>query len=94
MYAQYSVAPQITLGVEYQAHQYLTFRGGIEIYGDVYGRPQLFPMNSWGAGISIYPDIETLNDILPFDYSIDYTISKELLNNSGINHSLGINIHF
>ena len=93
-YTQYSVAPQVTIGAEYQAHQYLTFRGGIGIYGDVWGKPQLFPMNNWGAGISIYPDIDALNDILPFEYSIDYTISRELLNTSGINHYLGINIRF
>ena len=93
-YTQYAVAPQITLGAEYQAHQYLTFRAGIGIYGDVWGKPQLFPMNNWGAGLSIYPDIDAINDVVPFTYSIDYTISKELLNISGINHSIGINIRF
>ena len=94
VYAQYSVAPQVIIGAEYQAHQYLTFRAGLGIYGDVWGKPQLFPMNNWGAGLSIFPDIDALNDILPFNYSIDYTISRERINVSGINHSLGINIRF
>jgi len=94
IYSQYSVAPQVVLGAEYEAHQYLTFRGGIGIYGDVWGKPQLFPMNVWGAGLSIYPDIDAINEVVPFTYSIDYTISRELINQSGINHSIGINIRF
>jgi hypothetical protein len=54
----------------------------------------LFPMNNWGVGLTIYPDIEFVNDNLPFTISIDYTIGKELINRTGINHSLALNIHF
>jgi hypothetical protein len=46
VYSQYSVAPVMLLGLEYDAHQYLTFRGGIDLYGDNYGKPCLFPMNN------------------------------------------------
>jgi uncharacterized metal-binding protein len=45
-FTQYSVAPVISIGLEYEAHQYLTFRGGIDVYGDRYEKPQLFPMNN------------------------------------------------
>jgi len=93
-YTQYSVAPVVGLALEYDAHQYLTFRGGMALYGDNYGRPKLFPMNHWGVGLSIYPDIEYVNDNLPFTFSIDYTISNELININGINHSLALTINF
>jgi len=93
-YSQYSVAPVIGLALEYDAHQYLTFRGGMAIYGDNYGKPQLFPMNRWGIGLSIYPNIEYVNDNLPFTFSIDYSVSNELLNINGINHSLALTLNF
>lgn len=93
-YAQYSIAPVISLAAEYEAHKYITFRGGMALYGDNWGQPQLFPMNNWGIGLTIYPDIDYLNDNLPFTFSIDYTISKELLNVNGINHSISLNFNF
>jgi hypothetical protein len=93
-YTQYSVAPIITVGMEYDAHKYVTFRGGMSIYGDNYGKPQIFPMNNWGAGITVYPDLDIINDNLPFYITIDYTISNELINTTGINHSVAININF
>lgn len=93
-YSQYSVAPVIGLAAEYAAHKYLTFRGGMAIYGDNYGEPKLFPMNNWGAGLSIYPDIQLIDDSIPFTLSIDYSISKELINTNGINHSLALIINF
>jgi hypothetical protein len=51
-------------------------------------------MNNWGVGLSIFPDIEFINDNFPFTLSIDYTIAKELINQNGINHSFGINLNF
>ena len=93
-YTQYSVAPVVSLAMEYDAHQYLTFRGGLALYGDNYGKPQLFPMNNWGVGLSLYPDFAFMDDYLPFTFSIDYAISKELINFNGINHSLALTINF
>jgi hypothetical protein len=93
-YSQYSVAPVVSLALEYEAHRYLTFRGGMALYGDNWGKPQLFPMNQWGAGLSIFPEIEYLEDNLPFTFSIDYTISNEFLTQSGINHSIALSLNF
>ena len=93
-YAQYSIAPIISLATEYEAHKYVTFRGGMAIYGDNFGKPQFFPMNNWGVGLTIYPDVEYFNDYLPFTFSVDYTISREYVNINGINHSISLNINF
>jgi hypothetical protein len=51
-------------------------------------------MTNWGAGVSIYPDIDFLNDNLPFGLTIDYTISNELINNTGLNHAIALNFNF
>ncbi|MDR0926519.1 MAG: hypothetical protein LBO69_01970 [Ignavibacteria bacterium] len=93
-YTQYSVAPVVSIGMEYEAHKYITFRGGMGIYGDVYGHPELFPMNQWAGGVSVFPDIDFLNETLPFKFSIDYSVANELVNATGINHTIALTIKF
>lgn len=92
-YLQYSVAPIVSIAAEYEVHPYITLRGGLGIYGDNYGHPEVLPMNHWGTGVSIYPELEILEN-LPFTFSIDYSVSNELLVNTGINHNLSLTINF
>ncbi len=93
-FTQFSKSPTFTLSTEVVAHELLTFRGGIALYGEKWGKPQLLPMNHWGAGISIYPDLSDIVDELPFSFSIDYSVTNELLNFSGISHHISFSVDF
>ncbi len=77
---QHEMSPELVLGIEAVAHEMIAFRGGIGIYGEKLGKAQLFPMNTWGGGISIRPEIKDL----PFKTNIDYTIGSEFIANNGI----------
>ncbi|MFW6276824.1 MAG: hypothetical protein ACOC2K_04010, partial [Bacteroidota bacterium] len=70
---QYHNNPSLIAGVEASVHEMLAFRGGLTLYGDKYGTGELFPMNNWGAGISLRPQLEELFEDIPFDAHIDYT---------------------
>lgn len=85
---QYRVSPDLVLGLEAVLHEVIAFRGGITLYGDKKGVPQLFPMTNWGAGMSIRPFVN--NNVLPFDAHFDYTISREYIKSNKIAHNFSI----
>lgn len=87
---QYERSPYIVLGTEIVAHEMIAFRGGISVYGENENTPQLLPLNRWGAGFSIRPELEEL----PFKTNIDYTVSNEYLSKSGISHNISIIFEF
>ncbi len=87
---QFEMSPSIVLGVEVSAHELLAFRGGIAIYGEDMGQPKIFPMTTWGGGISLRPEL----DGLPFKTHLDYTISNEYITNSGIGHHISLLFEF
>ncbi len=83
---QFQRSPDFVIGVEAAAHEMIVFRGGISIYGDYLGEPQLFPMNYWGGGVSIRPEISEL----PFNLQMDYTISQNHLSENRISHHISL----
>lgn len=88
---QHQMSPTFIIGTEAVVHEIIAFRGGIAIYGDNMGEPQLFPMTYWGGGISLRPEIDLG---LPFQTNIDYTISNDHLTQSGISHHITLMFEF
>ncbi len=93
-YTQFSVSPTVSIATEIGAHELISFRGGIAIYGDKWAKPQFFPMTHWGAGLSIYPRLDAVFEDIPFSASIDYSISNELLSQSGVSHNISLTFDF
>ncbi len=87
---QFEMSPSVVLGVEVVAHELLAFRGGIALYGEDKGMPKIFPMTTWGGGISFRPEL----DGLPFRTHVDYSISNEYITDSGISHHISLLFEF
>ena len=85
-----AISPSYCIGLEVAPDEIIAFRGGIEIYGEKLGKPQLFPLNKWGAGVSLRPNLQNLIESLNFVSHIDYTISNEYLSSSGISHHISL----
>lgn len=90
IFNQYVSSPDLVIGLEVSPHEMIALRGGISVYGEKLGEPQLFPMNYWGGGISIRPN---LRDI-PFKMNIDYSIANEYLLDNGIAHHITLLFEF
>jgi len=90
VYTQYVTSPELVVGVEAALHELIAFRGGISVYGDKFGEAQFFPMNHWGGGISLRPDLQGL----PFKMNLDYSIANEYLLNNGIAHHITLLFEF
>lgn len=85
---QYRISPDFVVGVEAVLHEVIAFRGGITLYGDNNGKPQLFPMTNWGAGVSIRPLFDNLD--IPFDMHFDYSVAREYIKSNKISHNFSI----
>jgi hypothetical protein len=90
VFTQFDKSPEFILGAELVAHELIAFRGGLSIYGDKFGESQLFPMNHWGAGLSLRPGLKNI----PFKLNIDYTIANEFLANNGLAHHITLLFEF
>ena len=90
VYTQYENSPTFKFGIEAVPNEVIAFRGGIALAGDKLGQFQLFPMTEWGLGVSIRPIVA----FLPFDISIDYSISGDILSKNGIANHLSIFFEF
>lgn len=90
MMTQYEIAPKLVLGAEAIIHEMFGLRGGIALYGEKLGKPQPLPMNIWGGGVTIRPELEGL----PFQTHIDYSISSDYISTSGISHNLSLMLYF
>ena len=90
IFNQYVDSPDFVIGTEISPHELIALRGGLSIYGEKIGEPQFFPMNYWGGGISIRPDLKDL----PFKMNIDYSIANEYLLNNGIAHHITLLFEF
>lgn len=93
-FTQFSKSPTFTFSAEFTAHELITFRGGIAIYGEKFGKTQLFPMTQWGAGVSIRPNFSEIFESIPADISIDYSVTNDLINYSGISHHISFSFDF
>ena len=92
VFNQFQMSPNFVLGVEAVPHELVAFRGGISLYGEDLGVPQILPMNIWGGGISIRPDLSDYE--LPFDAHLDYTISNDYISETGISHHFSLFFQF
>lgn len=87
---QNETSPNLLLGVEAALHEIIAFRGGIGLYGEKSGTPQILPMNVWGGGVSLKPEIEGML----FNANIDYSISGDRLAANGLAHHIAISFEF
>jgi len=87
---QFQQSPNLVMGAEAVLHKMFAIRGGIALYGDDMGEAKIFPMNYWGTGFSIRPDVENI----PFNFHIDYSLSKEFLSSVGIAHNFSVVFEF
>ena len=89
-----SKSPSIMVGMEIVPDDFIAFRGGVDVYGERFGQPQLLPLNKWGAGVSVRPDLVELFNNASFTTSLDYTVSSEFLSPSKIAHHLSLTFIF
>lgn len=94
VFIEKSKSPSVMVGLELVPDDFIAFRGGVDIYGERFGEPQLFPLNKWGAGVSIRPDLVELFGNASFTTSLDYTISSEYLSPSKIAHHISFTFNF
>lgn len=80
---QFDKTPSWIVGTEVVFHEFFALRGGLSIYGDNEGKPEFLPMNNWGAGISLRPQLD-----MDFLMQIDYSVSKEFITTDRIAHHL------
>lgn len=85
-YRENDIAPNFILGFELVPTQVIALRGGINVYGEKEGKPTLLPVNVWGAGISLRPELNSTNYGINFDYSI----TNEFILGSGVAHHISI----
>lgn len=90
MMTQFERSPKLVIGAEAVLHELIAFRAGIGVYGEKFGQPQLFPMNTWGGGVSIRPEIQDI----PFNTHIDYSITSDYISTTGISHHLSLMFEF
>lgn len=88
-YRETDIAPNFILGLELVPTQVIAIRGGVNLYGEDEGKPTLLPVNIWGAGISLRPEINSETYGLNFDYSI----TNEYILGSGVAHHISIVIN-
>lgn len=82
---QYDLTPSFILGAEIVPHEFIAVRGGLSIYGDRNGEAQFFPMNNWGTGISLRPELE-----LDFNVQLDYSLSNDYMSQSRLSHHVSL----
>lgn len=86
IFRENDIAPSFVLGAEIVPIKLLALRGGFNIYGEDNGIPKLFPVNIWGAGLSLRPNLENV----AFDLNIDYSITNEFILGSGVTHHISL----
>ncbi|MGQ9819567.1 MAG: hypothetical protein ACUVQ1_06550 [Candidatus Kapaibacteriales bacterium] len=89
-FTQFEKYPNFISAIEFSPSEYLAFRGGISILGDKWGKFKLFPMNSFGAGFSIKPSLESFPNL----FSIDFSIGNDYLSKQSIFYSVAVVLQF
>lgn len=87
---QYEKYPNFIAAVEISLNEYIALRGGISILGDKWSKFTLFPMNSFGAGFSIKPTIESFPNL----FSIDFSIGNDYLSKQNVFYSVAVVLQF
>ncbi len=89
---QYEEVPSFIIGTEVVFHEFLAFRGGLDLYGDDNGKSKFLPMNNWAAGVSIRPDSKDLH--IPFSLHIDYALTNSSLTENNLSHNISFYLEF
>lgn len=89
-FTQFEKCPTLLIGVEIIPHEVIAFRGGIDFYGSDMGKNKFFPLNEWGAGVSLRPQL----DELPFFSHFDYSISSDYLSGKKVAHHISVYFEF
>jgi len=89
-YVQHQKHPNFILAIEFCPYEIITFRGGFTFLGEKDERLKALPMNIWGAGISIKPNLEDFYNL----FSIDFSIGNDYLSQQKIFYSIGIGFQF
>lgn len=89
IFRETDIAPNLVVGAEIVPVEILALRGGFNFYGEDNGRPKLLPLNIWGAGISLRPELSSS----AFDLNIDYSITNEFILGSGVAHHISVVIN-
>lgn len=86
VFRESDIYPSFVLGAEIVPVEVLAIRGGFNVYGEDNGKAKLLPVNIWGGGISLRPNLENL----AFDLNIDYSITNEYILGSGVTHHISV----
>lgn len=89
-YLQHTKYPSVLLGVEYAPFDILTFRGGIELFGENRDKAEFMPMNTWGAGIAVKP----LSEYISFPISFEYSVASDYISFNKIAHHISVSVEF
>lgn len=87
---QHEQSPHFVLGAEAVLHEMIAFRGGLSLYGEKLGEPQILPMNVWGGGLSLRPELKDM----PFNLHIDYAVGADRLSQNNISHHISLMFEF
>jgi hypothetical protein len=82
---QFDKSPSIIVAAEIIPIEIIALRGGISLYGDNAGTPEILPMNNWGAGVSLRPQVST-----EFIMNVDYSVSSDYFNDNRITHHISL----
>jgi hypothetical protein len=82
-YRAQSPTPTIIVGAEVVPHRLFAIRGGITLYGESLGVPQLFPSTFLSGGVSVQ---------LPYALRLDYAIARGMT--AALVHTLSIVARF
>jgi hypothetical protein len=89
-YIQYEKYPNFILACEFAPFELLAFRGGITLAGNDEGKFKLLPFTTWGAGVSIKPNLKDFYNL----FCIDLSLGNDFLAEKKIFYTIGIGIQF
>lgn len=89
-FTQFELYPNFIIGFELATDDFFAIRAGTTLLGDKWGKFVLLPMNLFGGGISLKPNISSLPNL----FSIDFSIGNDYLSEQNIFYSVAITLQF
>lgn len=89
-FTQYEKYPNLIIGLELSPSDFIAIRSGIALFGEKWGKLRFLPMNAFGGGISIKPNIESFPNL----FSIDFSIGNDYLSKQNIFYSVAVLLQF
>ncbi len=90
MFMRGDVIPTVSIATEFFFMDMIAVRGGIPIVSQDFRKPAFLSLNQFGAGIGFRPRL----DMEPFAFQIDYAISRDRVNPTGVAHHVSISVQF